>query len=233
MKKTLYRILIASLLFCGAAGARQDCAPSCNWETLEGQRHRLGLSEERVGAMLEQCRKSGLSAEGADALLASLYSARDENLPVGAVLAKIEEGLAKKVAVDRVVAAAELRLDYLRRANRLVAVLDRGEEHGGDRRLVVRAAMALESGLPEDVLKEVFNRHSGHRYGRLIHVLEAGEALQLAGMDAKDTQQIMLDCIDLDLNRMEILRAVDHILVEQRDGRDFKAIYAELWIRSE
>jgi len=229
----MHRIIIASLLFCGVAGARENCAHSCNWKTLEGQKQHLGLSEERVGAMIEQCRRSGLSAEEADALLAPVYAARDESLPVGAVFAKIEEGLAKKVAVDRVTAAAELRLDYLRHATRLVAVLGCGKEHGEDRRLVARTAMALESGLPEEVLKEVFSRHSGHRYGRLVHVLEAGETLQLAGLRAKNTQQIMMDCMDRDLNRMEILRAVDYVLVEKQKGRDFQAIRADLWVPSE
>ncbi|MEN8254690.1 MAG: hypothetical protein ABFR33_04390 [Verrucomicrobiota bacterium] len=233
MKKTLYRILIASLLLCGVAGARQDCVPSCSWKTLDGQKQHLGLSEERVGAMLEQCRRSGLSAEEADALLAPVYAARDEALPVGTVFAKIEEGLAKKVAVDRVVAAAELRLDYLHRAARLVAVLGRGEEHGGDRRLVARTAMALESGLPEEVLQEIFSRHSGHRYGRLVHVLEAGETLQLAGLDSKHTQQVMMDCLDRDLNRMEIRRVVDYVLAEKQKGRDFQAIRDDLWVPSE
>ena len=49
----MYRIIIAGLLLCGAAGA-----------------------------------------EEAEALLAPIYAARDEVLPVGTVFAKIEEGLA-------------------------------------------------------------------------------------------------------------------------------------------
>jgi len=83
------------------------------------------------------------------------------------------------------------------------------------------------------MLQEVFNRNGGRRYGRLVHVLEAGETLQLAGLDPQNTQHIMNDCIDRDLNRMEILRAVDYILSEQRNGRSFKAIYADLWVRSD
>lgn len=233
MKTSMYRIVVASLLLCGAAGAKQDGATSCNWKTLEGQRHSLGLSEERVGTMLEQCRRSGLSAEEADALLAPVCAARDEALPAESVFAKVEEGLAKKVAVDQVVAAAELRLDYLRRATRLVAVQGRGEGHAVDQRLVVWTAMALESGLPEEVLQEVFSRNGGRRYGRLVHVLEAGETLQLAGLDPQNTQQIMNDCLDRNLNRMEILRAVDYVLSEQRNGRGFKAIHADLWVRSD
>jgi len=233
MKTTKYRIGIASLLFCGAAIAGQDGAATCTWKTLEGQKHRLGLSEERLGTMLEQCRRSGLSAEDADALLASVYAAQDEALPAEAVFTKIEEGLAKKAAVDQVIAAAEVRLGYLRRANQLAAVQSPVEGHGGGQRLVVRTAMALESGLPEEVLQEIFNQYGGRRYGRLGHVLEAAETLQLAGLDAQDTKQIMTDFLDRGLNRMEILRAVDYVLAERRKGSDFNEIHAKLWVRSD
>ena len=91
--------------------------------------------------------------------------------------------------------------------------------------------MALESGLPEAVLQEIFVRGGGRRYGRLSHVLEAAETLQLAGLDPKDTQHVMNDCLDRELNRMEILRAVDYILAEYRKGRDFQVIHDRLWVQ--
>jgi hypothetical protein len=223
--------------------------------------------------MLEKCRKNGFSVDEADALLVPVRAACAESLPAEAVFTKIEEGLAKKVSPNQVVVAAELRLDCLRRASRLVAALPggggspsghghgdgwpgrggsrrgvprhggsrhgegrpghgQGETHGGDRRLVARTAMALESGLPEEVLQEVFGRHGGWRYGRMIHVMEAGETLQLAGLDPQDTKRIMMDCIDRDLNRMEIQRAVGCIVGEYRNGRDFESIYAGLWVSS-
>jgi hypothetical protein len=232
MKTTLHRIIVASLLLCGAAGAGPDGANPCSWKTLEGQKRRMGLPEERVGTMLEQCRRNGLSAGEADTLLAPVCMARDEALSAEFVFTKIEEGLAKKVAVDRVAAAAELRLDYLRRATELVAAQGRGHGRGGGQRLVVNTATALESGLPEEVLKELFSRRGGLRPGRMAHVLEAGETLQLAGLEAGATQQIMNDCLDRELNREEILRVVDYVLSERHAGRDFKAIHGNLWIRS-
>ena len=231
--------MVASLLLCGAATARQDCATSCNWKTLEGQKHQFGLSEDRVGAMLEQCRKSGLSAVEADALLTPVYAARKEALPAEAVFTKIEEGLAKKVAVDRLLIAAELRLECLRNAKQLLASQKKrgkgfaGGGYDGNHRLVLRVAMALESGLPKEVLQEVLFRKDACRPGRVGHVLEAGETLQLAGLDPKQTQQIMIDCLDRNLNRMEILRAVDYILSERKKGRNFKSIYPDLWIQSD
>jgi hypothetical protein len=204
---------------------------------LEGQRHHFGLSEERVGLMLEQCRKSGLSATEADVLLASVRAARNESLPAEAVFTKIEEGLVKKVALDRVTAATELRLNCLRRANQLLSAQKlssaHSEGHGGNQRLVVRMAMALESGLPEEVFQEIFSRRSGCRYGRLIHVMEAGETLQLAGLNPQEIKQIMMDCIDRDLNRMEIQRAVDCVVEQYQNGQDFQSIRAGLWVHAE
>ncbi len=230
----MHRIIIAGLLLCGAAGAKPCGTNSCRWKTLEGQRHGFGLSEERVESMLGQCRKSGLSAEEADALLVPVRAARDESLPAEAVFTKIEEGLSKKVPLDRVADAATLRLDYLRRAARLVERLPgsvgRHGGGGGIQRLEVRTAMALESGLPEPVIRDVFKHLSSPRYGRLIHVMEAGETLQLAGLDPQDTKQIMMDCLERNLNRMEIQRAIDYIVEEHRKGRGFKAIRADLWI---
>lgn len=234
-----YRIVIATLLLCGMATAKQDCATLCNWKTLEGQRSCLGLSEDRVGAMLEQCRKSGLTAEEADALLGPVYAAQKEALPAEAVFVKIEEGLVKKVAMERVLVAAELRLDYLRSANELLTVPKKtprrfnGASHDGRKRLVLRAAMALESGLPKEVLQNVLTHADGFKPGRMSHVLEAGETLQLRGLDPAHTQQIMIDCLTRNLNRMEIFRLIDYILSEQKKGRDFKSIYPDLWVQSE
>ncbi len=236
---TLYRIFIASLLLCHAVGAEPCGETSCNWKMLEGQKHQFGLSEDRVGAMLEQCRKSGLSADEADALLAPVCAAREEALPAEAVFCKIEEGLAKKVSVDRVLVAAELRLDCLCSAKQLLASQKKkgegfaGGRYDGNQRLVLRVAMALESGLPKEVLQEVLFRKDACRPGRVGHVLEAGETLQLAGLDPKQTQQIMIDCLERNLNRMEILRAVDYILTEQNKGRDFKSFYPDLWVQSD
>ncbi len=206
--------------------------------------------------MLEQCRKSGLSAEEAEVLLVPVRAASEESLPAEIVFTKIEEGLAKKVPLDQLVPAAELRLNNLRRASRLVAGLASGSEghgagghgggghgggghgdgghgdgHSGMQRLVGRTAMALESGLPEPVLQAVFNQTSSPRYGRIILVVEAGESLQLAGLEPLETKQIMMDCLDRNLNRMEIQRAVDYIIGEHRKGRSFEAIRGELWVQ--
>lgn len=225
---TMHRMVLAGLLICGTAWA--DAAK--DWKTLREQNLKLGLDAERVDQTLGQCRRNGLTVKDADALFHPVRAATTESLPAECIFMKIEEGLAKQVDASRVAGAAEVRLDCLRRADRLVSAARQGR--GGDRQhLVVHTCMALESGLPEEVLQELFARPAGFRYGRLIHVVEAGERLQLAGCDPRQTSQIMNECLDRDLNRIEIVRAVDFILGERAKGRDFQSIHGELWIRAD
>lgn len=188
--------------------------------------------------MLQKCRDCGLSAEQADRLLAPVRTARDESLPPEAVFTKIEEGLSKKVPPETIQKAASRRLEYLRRAALLAAPVAtnahrgqgrHGRGNGGNRRLVVQTALALESGLPETVVAEVFRHPGAPRNGQMAHVMEAAETLQLAGLKPRETRQLLFDFLDRNLNRMEIQRAVDLVIREHQKGRDFNSIHAELW----
>jgi hypothetical protein len=223
---------MVGLLLCGAAAANHDVDPSKDWKVLREKTLKLGLDEGRVDQALSQCRKKGLTVQECDALLCPVYTAGNESLPTDCVFIKIEEGLAKHVDTASVGAAADGRLDSMRRADRMILAVRhrRGGEHP---HLVKHICLAIESGLPEDVLEEVFKRQGGFRYGRMIHVVESGETLQLAGLDPQDIKHIMNDCLDRDLNRSEILRVIDHILAEHRKGIDFQTIHSELWVQSD
>jgi hypothetical protein len=41
----------------------------------------------------------------------------------------------------------------------------------------------------------------------------------------------MSDCLDRDLNGIEIVRVLDFLLKEHAKGRDFDSIYQELWVQ--
>ena len=224
---------LVGVLVCGAAFGGRGQPDSKDWKALCGKNVQLGLDGDRVEQMLGQCHRNGLSVEEAHALLSPAYTARDEALPVECIFIKIEEGLAKQVDADRLVAAAEARLDCLRKARRLIDGAHPGRRGKGPPHLLMRTCMALESGLPEEVLQEIFKRHGSYRYGRLIQVVEAAETLQLAGLEPRNTQQIMDDCLDRNLSRPEILRVVDYVVAEYRKGRDFKTIHTGLWVRSD
>ncbi|MCF7816308.1 MAG: hypothetical protein K9M54_00360 [Kiritimatiellales bacterium] len=224
----MHRMVLAGLLFCGTAWTDD----SKDWKALREKNLKLGLDTERVDQTLGQCRKNGITAQEAEALLGPVCAAKAEALPTECIFVKIEEGLAKQVDAPRVAVAAEARLDCLRRAGRMVSNVRCGR--GGDQQhLVMHTCMALESGLPDAVLQELFNRPAGFRYGRLIHVVEAGETLQLAGLEPQQTLHIMNDCLDRDLDRAELMRAVDFIIAEHANGRDFQSIHDDLWIHSD
>ena len=226
MRRTV-EICMVGLLLCGTVLA----ADNGEWKSLCDQNSRMGLDAERVSQMVGHCRKKGLSTRDTEMLLAPVLAASKESLPAECVFIKVEEGLAKQVDAARIVAAAEARLDCLRKARRLIASSPSGLGGGqGPPHLITRTCLVLESGLPEEVLVEIFSRHGGFRYGRLVQVLEAGETLLLAGLGARSTQRIMEDCLDRELNRMEIMRAIDYVLVEHRNGQDFDAIRAKLWL---
>ena len=225
------RAVLVGLLFCSAALGADDAVCSKGWKTLYEKNSKLGLTGERIDHALGRCRNSGMTLQETDMLLYPVSIARSESLPVESMLNKIEEGLAKRVDAKQLAVALEARLENLRRAARLIPS-SRPGGGGNPQRLITQVCMALESGLPEAVLKELFEHLGGFRYGRLVHVVEMGETLQLAGLDPQNTKQIMDDCLSRQLNRSEMVRVVDYLLEEHRKGRAFKTIHSELWIHS-
>ena len=228
----MHRVLAAILLLCGVVAASHEKNPAKSWKELREKNLKLGLSVERVDCTLEACRKNKLTLQEAEALLCPVYAAQAEELPTDCVFLKIEEGLVKRIGWKEVQIAATKRLECLRRADKMVlsARQGRGGQH---RHLVMHTCVAMESGLPEEVLVAVFNRPGGFRYGRLIHVVEAGETLLLGGMDSKDILHVMNDCLDRGLTGPEIARVVDVVQAGLRAGKDFNTIHDTLWVSSD
>jgi len=225
----MHRALVAILLLCGVVVASHKKKPSESWAELREKNLQLGFSVERIDCTLEACRKSKLSVQEAEALLCPVYAAQEEALSAECVLLKIEEGLVKRIAWKDVQTAAKERLERLRRADEMVLAARQGRG-GQHRHLVMHVCMAMESGLPEDVLVKLLGRPGGYRYGRMIHVVEAGETLHLAGLDSGDVLHVMNDCLDRDLSGAEIARVVDLVQIGLRAGKAFDAIHDSLWI---
>ncbi|MBT8042436.1 MAG: hypothetical protein KJN98_04645 [Pontiella sp.] len=227
----MHRMVWAVLLACSLAVATH-AGPAGDWKVLRKKNIACGFSDERVDQVLAECRKYGLSASETDALLSMVYIAHAEQLPAGCVYLKIEEGFAKGIPVEQIRPAAAKRLDCMRRADQLIMSVRNGRG-GQHQHLVQHMCMAMESGLPEEVIEHVINRPGGFRYGRLIHVIEAGESLQLAGLPPSQIQQVMSDCLDRDLTGPEVMRVVEVIQTGLRDGMEFEAIHDALWVASD
>jgi hypothetical protein len=234
MMKTMYNVLMVGLLLmCGRVLAGPDASDSAAWKALREKNSRPDVSATRVDQTLDSCRRRGLSAKDADELLAAVYTARAEHLPVGCIYDRIEEGLAKQVEVARVASAAKIRLECLRKAGVITASIygdSPGGQGGGPAHLLEHVAMALESGLPDDVLTEMFRHNGRRRIGRLTHVVEAGETLQLAGLAPDQIKQVMIDFLDRNLNRSEVMRAVGVLTDGLSAGKSFENVYANLWV---
>lgn len=224
--KKMYSCLLAFLLVSGSVLAGH---PAGDWNEFSENILHMGFPVEQADRTIESCRTNGLAVEDAEALLGPVYTAYAERLPADCVLLKIEEGLTKRIVWEEIQIAADRRLDCLRSADALV--LSVREVRGGQHQhLVIHTCMALESGLPREVFEQVFNRPGRFRYGRMIHVIEAGESLQLIGLKPEQTLQIMNDCLDRDLTGQEVTRLVSVLKTGLQDGKEFVELYATLWV---
>ena len=120
----------------------------------------------------------------------------------------MDEGLLKGATTVALRQAAQGRLQVLRRARELLQ--ERGYPDGADRGqgLVISTALTLESGLSEPVLTSALDRGRRAPPGQVKAVVEAGESLYLAGLDAATVGTVMTDCLERNLRRPEVLRVV-------------------------
>ncbi|MDF7798812.1 hypothetical protein P4C99_05030 [Pontiellaceae bacterium B1224] len=224
----MLRALLIGLLLCGIVLASPADQSSKDWKQFRTNTLALGLLDEQVDGTLAACRSKGLSLDEVQELFSPVYAAKAESLPVDCVFLKIEEGLAKGVSWKSVRVAGEQRLESLRTANQMImqARKQRGGQHA---HLVSHTCLALESGLSVEALNSLFSRPGRFRYGRLIHTVEAGESLKLAGLSDEHTLLIMNECLDRELTGAEVFRVVDVISSGLRNGADFEVLHATLW----
>lgn len=225
----MHRTVALVLLFCGTVPAGQVERPSQDWKQLRGKNLELGFANERIDRAIAECRKAGLTVAEAEDLFCPVYTAQDEHLPTECLFLKIEEGLAKGVDWKDVHKAADRRLACLRKADGIIMAV-RSNRGGQHQHLVMHVCMAMESGLSADVFKKLFSRPGGFRYGRLIHVVEAGESLKLEGLTDDQVLHIMNDCLDRDLTGAEVGRVVDVFHDALKQGKDYGTIHATLWV---
>lgn len=99
----------------------------------------------------------------------------------------------------------------------------------GPPHLIENLGVALESGVPADLFREVFS-HAGHaRMGRIMPVVDAAETLHLAGLKPEQIQRLLVDVVDRDLNRHAIQNLVEVVQRELADGNTFDTVYRALW----
>lgn len=173
--------------------------------------------------------QAGFTPETARTSLQTALETARSGLPAEPVLAKIAEGSLKGASADDLVQAGRARLEALVRARDLLA--HSGHPDGADRGrgLLIATALALESGIPPAPLGVALARGAGLPPGQVMAVVEAGEALHLEGLDAQTVKELMVDCLDRNLRRPEILRVVSFAREQHRLGLNGPAVRAALW----
>jgi hypothetical protein len=224
---TLYRALaiIGFVTLCQAGGHAQEMAPA-DWSALLRYCSGAGLGSSDVEEIVRRCQSQGVSLREAHMMLASACTASRAGLPPEPALIKIEEGLAKRVPAETIVSAVERRVMYLLRA-REVAESSEGKLSSDD--VIVSAALAMESGLEEQVVQAVFAAGRGKRPAEIRAAIEAGEALHLEGFAAEDVEPLLTDCLNRNLRRLEIRRMVRYALQQRARGMAPHAIRQSLW----
>jgi hypothetical protein len=171
-------------------------------------------------------------AGNATAEPAAIETAAREGLPVESVRTLIAEGRAKKVPEAELDAAVQRRLAALRSAKALLQETGYMECPAAQRQgLMAAVAQALESRLSESALRETLQAGGGSRMMRIQAIVEAGESLQLLGVDGATAATLMQDFAGRDLGRGEILRAVQFITQQHRAGMTGPQIRESLWNR--
>ena len=196
------------------------------WRGLAGEAAKAGLDAEQVEALVTRCRDAGLTVETARIIASPLMEACRRRLPTEPVLAKIDEGLAKRVGADRIARAAGVRIEKLEQAARLVEA-QRSDDPRGGPGLVAATALALESGVSEGSVAGLLSHPNSKRPGWLMAAIEGMETLHAQGFPDADAQRLMQDALSRGLRRQEILQGVDLALQQYREGQTSAKIAIE------
>ncbi len=195
-----------------------------------------GASSAPGGQVTTQVREvlreaHALSSTETEAVLQQAAQASVAGVPGSLILARLREGLVKQATAKQLIGV----LEASQQAHQDASALLRGDRQGLGRgrrqpeaerfhELLVRA---LESGVPRAAFEELFKGEAGpHGLGaqRMQAIVEAGEMLHLAGLDAEVVRRFMLACRDRQVRRMEALRAARQAIVLHGQGLEADAM---------
>ncbi|MEI8141175.1 MAG: hypothetical protein WCI03_15080 [bacterium] len=195
-----------------------------DWTEVSRNAERAGLSSEQVEPFVQKARTAGYTADQAAQVLQPALQACKQGLPARSILDKIQEGLVKRVPAETLAQACHKRYRHLERATSLANTT--GQPSGG---VIYSATLALESGMSEQTLEKVLTESRGRRPGQVQAVIEAGESMMLNGMNENAVSTLMIDCLQRNLRRSEVLRTVRYSCQQHRSGMNGDTIRQSLW----
>ncbi len=132
----------------------------------------VGIASQRLEGLIAHALEDEVEVRYVVRALALVTNTALNGLPVSPVLNKLGEGLAKKVGGRELVEAVESRALSLKKARQIVSVLIYEENSLGELEMVlISAANALERGVDEDAIKEIF-RQEGPDLKRVMAGIE-------------------------------------------------------------
>ena len=200
-----------------------------HWSALVAEGARAGVDRARLEDLTSRLAAAGVTPEEGRRILAPALAAAKDGLPSRPVLNKINEGVLKRVSVDALAQASEYRLDVLHRARDLVRGRLAAAPRKDLRAVLSSVALALESGVPEPTLVAVLDAGRRGPLPQVKSVVEAAEALHLAGFDAETVEGLTKDCLERNLKRGDVLRVVQFATEKQKSGMEGGTIRAALW----
>lgn len=220
--------LATSLLLLAAAGPAPGQVSTARGDGRNPAPFPSAAAEE--ASVLDLLRQAGATEEQAGRLREILAGARGAGLPTDMIIFRVREGLAKQASAEAIERAVQTRWQSLRDS---ASALDRagyGAVAPEQKHILLPAvALALESGVPAPDLGDVLARGQGRFAMRMKSIVEAGETLHLAGFASKTVKDLMGDCIERNLGRMEVLRAVRYCIERRHNGLPDADIRASLW----
>lgn len=180
----------------------------------------------RVAAQLQV---NGFAAAHVQECLALVQVAVQRGLPADPVLARIEEGAAKRVTPDALREALRLRMTNLVTAAAVLQDTGYGCRNSRHDALLRSVTLAVESGVEPATLRAVLGKAKGGQSERVRSIVEAGEAMRLSGMENGIVGPLMNDYIDRNLRRNETLRASRLAIQLHKAGMDGERIRSQLW----
>ncbi len=221
-KNRLSSLVMGALLWTAGTTVAQTIDP---WAALQ-----TDYPDATSARFVPRLRQRNFTPEQARQTLDGLAEAQRQGLPVSALSLRMEEGLAKNIEPALLLTALQDRLHVMTQARDLLQASHYDvstDSPCGE--LLLATGLAIESGVPAEALSTVLQRGNGQSSLRIQSIVEAGESLHLAGMDPETTQALMNDCLDRDLRRMEVLRAVRYSIQQHRGGMNGDHIRRSLW----
>ena len=205
-------------------------AVAAEWGGIAADAEASGIERGRAETVVEKLSAAGLTPEQASALFERPLALAKRGVPIHLTLSKMEEGLLKRVPYTTLKIAVETRTSAIERAYEILAGegYDSSTEEG--RALLDSSALALESGMERRSLEAAAEAGRGKSYTQLKTSVEAGETLLLSGIEQETVDAFIADCLNRNLNRLEVLRVVRFAQQKRREGLSGESLRHALWM---